>query len=217
MSVTNPTIEAAHIGKISATQVAMIGLISALISATIGIPVAYISTQSALKTTQVQITGETDRSKSEFLRSQRRDAYAKLLQNSEPFHAAWRDFAKMRSDNHLGGILINSKALRVVDEDLDGIRQNFRTNAAVVYILAAPQTLKRSEALVATVNDATDYVDAYYAFISHSLTEAQPGAFEKLDSEIPSAMNHFEDYVNAFITCARVDMDASPGPSGVKC
>jgi hypothetical protein len=79
----DPGIASARIGAVSAKQAALIGLVgvllSALLSVLAGVVSARIAGQEAARTTAVQLSGETERSRAEFLRGQRRVLYTRVV------------------------------------------------------------------------------------------------------------------------------------------
>jgi hypothetical protein len=70
-------------GDLSARQVALIGLASVLISAVFsiltGVVTANLAGASAAKVTTQQLSGETEKSRAEFLRGQRQALYGKII------------------------------------------------------------------------------------------------------------------------------------------
>jgi hypothetical protein len=97
MSGTVPPEErSAHLTAISTRQAALIGLVGVLLAAVIsvvaGVISARIAGEEAAKTTASQLSGETERSRAEFLRGQRRVLYARVVSHVRILDLKMQDY-----------------------------------------------------------------------------------------------------------------------------
>jgi hypothetical protein len=78
-----PEERSAHLHAISTRQAALIGLVGVLVAAFLSVLAAVISArlagEAAARTTALQLSGETARSRAEFLRGERRVLYARVV------------------------------------------------------------------------------------------------------------------------------------------
>src|SRR5215213_6481719 len=78
----SPEERSAHLAAISTKQAALIGLVGVLLAAVLsvvaGVISAHLTGQAAARTTALELSGETERSKAEFLRGQRRELYVRV-------------------------------------------------------------------------------------------------------------------------------------------
>jgi hypothetical protein len=76
-------LQAARVGAVSTKAAAIIGalavVLSAVVSVTASIITANITADAALETTSTQLEGEAERSRAEFLRTERQELYGSFL------------------------------------------------------------------------------------------------------------------------------------------
>jgi len=82
-ALPTPEERSAHLHAISTRQAALIGLVGVLLAAALSVLAGVISArlagEAAARTTALQLSGETERSRAEFLRGQRRVLYARVV------------------------------------------------------------------------------------------------------------------------------------------
>jgi hypothetical protein len=190
----DPTIHAANISAVSNKQVAFIGAITALISAAITIPVAWVSSHSAadsaIKTTTTQITGETERSRAEFLRGQRQSAYGLFLTD-------YHTLANMLAEYHHSVPSKSSKQLigakvPAYDARYSALISKLATDLnAIELICGSPNVFNSASQLTGSASVTFDSIRAIWTSRPGSDTNHLEVAYDNFNTHLGASVKNF--------------------------
>jgi len=198
----------AHHAAVSTRQAALIGAVAVILSALIAIAASYISASlastSTLRAASLQVSGENDRSRAEFLRGQRQVLYAQVLDHERALNGAVELYSSQDVDER-------ESKLEPIVQSFVKAKRNFDDDESSIMILGSDGAIKQYRSL----NEAyVVYFDALESVFEGTLAPSvatgstSPDPTGRSADPVEAASENLRRERDAMLMAFRADMGA---------